>query len=125
MSEIPQPAADFVASRKNTAFEGRAELDQAWRCFRKALARLLREGRRSDAETLAKLAPIAAEAAEVLLRLAADAESAVSDSRRNRELLERDEARLRRTLQRGVRQGVPQAAGLLRQLDGGRPDDAA
>ncbi|MGW2895850.1 hypothetical protein ACWDAO_14815 [Streptomyces sp. NPDC001212] len=126
MSE-PQTTS-FESSRKDTSFEGRAELDAAWRFFRRSLIALLREGRRPDApdpETLAKLTPIAAEATQVLRRLANEAQSAVSGSARNRELMEREEAKLRRLLGRAARKGSSGAARMLRTLDRKGPDDAA
>ncbi|MFF3891801.1 hypothetical protein ACFYY3_01075 [Streptomyces sp. NPDC001812] len=106
-------------------FEGRDELDKAWQAYRKALRGLLREGHRSDAETLAKVPVIAAEATETLLRLASDANAAAAGSERNRKARAEQEAALRRPLRKLVRQGSPAAARMLRQLDGGGSDDAA
>ncbi|MFC5670823.1 hypothetical protein [Streptomyces incanus] len=111
--------------RRPAPFEGRDELDRAWAQYRKALRGLLREGHRSDAETLARVPVIAAEATEVLLRLASDANAAAAGSERNRKARARQEAALRRPLRKLVRQGSPAAARMLRQLDGGGSDGAA
>lgn len=123
MSDAVEPAR-LKSSRKDNTFEGRTELDAAWRVFRKSLIDLLKEGHRSDPETLAKLAPIAAEASETLRRLAGDAQAAVSGSQRNRDLLERENAKLRRTLSRAARQGSKGAMRMLQRLDEGGPDAA-
>ncbi|WP_143589859.1 hypothetical protein [Streptomyces africanus] len=88
------------------AFEGRQELDEAWRVFRKALIGLATEGHRSDTETLAKVGPIAAEAARVLRVLAGQARLAEGESSRNRRLLQREEERLERLRRKAARRGL-------------------
>ncbi|MYX15439.1 hypothetical protein GTY67_18950 [Streptomyces sp. SID8374] len=118
MSEQPQ-------GRKGQPIEGRAELDAAWSRFRRAMIRLAREGHRSDPGTLAKLKPIVAEATAALDRLTSEAHAAENASVRNRRLLEAEEQRLGKLLRKSARQGSPGAVRMLRQMDEGRPDDAA
>lgn len=105
--------------------EGRAELDAAWARFRRGTARLAREGRRSDPETLAKLGPIVAEATRVLDRLADEAQAAEDSSARNRRLLAEVEQKATRVLRKLARQGDPRAVRMLRGMSRGRPDEAA
>jgi septal ring factor EnvC (AmiA/AmiB activator) len=76
-------------------YPGRNSLDAASNRFRRALARLAREGR-TDPETAAKLPPILAEAVETLDRLAAAASKAEGESARNRKAIAAQEARLAR-----------------------------
>ncbi|SFD61783.1 hypothetical protein [Streptomyces aidingensis] len=102
--------------RRSRGYPGRDRLDAASMRFRRAVARLHREGQRSDPQTAAKLGPIVAEAEAVLLRLAERAEKAENESARNRRLLAEEEARLDRLLRRAARRGLPVDG------TGGRPE---
>jgi hypothetical protein len=121
--EQQQVAANVVplASPRQRArsFEGREDLDEAWRLFRKSLIGLATEGHRSDPETLGKVGPIALEAARVLRDLADRARAAEGESSRNRRLLQREEERLERLRRKAARRGM-----LIGPVVRG-PDDAA
>jgi hypothetical protein len=78
-------------------YPGRPELDAANARFRKALARLWREGtRHNDPDIRAAVAPITAEAVAVLDRLTDAAVAAEGNSARHRAALAREEAKLAR-----------------------------
>lgn len=122
---VPGQQADSnvvpLASPRQRArsFEGRGELDEAWRVFRKALVGLSTEGHRSDPETLARVGPIALEAARVLRELAGQARAAEGQSTRNRRLLQREQDKFERMRRKAARLGLrvpPPVRG---------PDDAA
>lgn len=117
--------SESAQGSKGQPIEGRAELDAAWSRFRRGMIRLAREGHRSDPGTLAKLTPIVAEATAALNRLTGEAHAAENASVRNRRLLEAEEQRLGKLLRKSARQGSPGAVRMLRQMDQGRPDDAA
>ncbi|MFH8471976.1 hypothetical protein [Streptomyces sp. NPDC018000] len=87
------PAQPFV--RRTRGYPGREELDAVNMRFRRALARLAREGTK-DPATAAKLAPIIAEAVRTLERLTAKATEAEGNSARNRAAMEREQANLER-----------------------------
>jgi hypothetical protein len=72
--------------------------------FRRAIARLAREGR-TDPDTAAKLPPIVAEAVQTLDRLAAAASEAEGQSARNRAAMEREQAKLDRLQRQMARRG--------------------
>jgi hypothetical protein len=78
-------------------YPGRPELDRANARFRRALARLWREGtRHDDPDTRAAVGPIAAEAVAVLDRLTAAATAAEGNSARQRAALAREADKLAR-----------------------------
>lgn len=107
MSETPTPP--HAGTEKG--YPGRPELDRANARFRRALARLWREGtRHDDADTRAAVGPIVAEAVAVLDRLTAAAVTAEGNSVRHRAALAREQAklaRLGRKLGRPLVQGPP------------------
>lgn len=78
-------------------YPGRPDLDAANARFRRAVARLWREGtRHNDPDTRAAVGPIVAEAVQVLDRLAAAATTAEGNSARHRKALAAEEAKLAR-----------------------------
>lgn len=85
---------------KPKGYPGRPELDAANARFRRALARLYREGARHDASLLPSLTAIVGEATEHLLRLAGDAEAAENSSTRRRKALADGSAALERKMRR-------------------------
>ncbi|MEU3413745.1 hypothetical protein ABZ760_21160 [Streptomyces sp. NPDC006658] len=110
------------------AYPGRDQLDAANMRFRRALARLHREGVRHDPDLLPELERIVREAAETLGRLAADAEAAENTSQRHQAALKAQEDKIRAKLRPAARCGDPRAMQLLRRLDeraarSGRPAD--
>ena len=103
---------------RKTPYPGRGELDAANRRFRKAVARLHREGLRTNKNLVAQVEAIVEEATEQLTRLAQQAERATL------------EEPVRRTLRKAVRAGSARAAATLAHLDEqaarhGRPADDA
>jgi hypothetical protein len=92
MTTPPQP--------KPKGYPGRPELDAANARFRRALARLHREGSRHDPSLLPQFTEIVGEATEHLLRLAGDAEAAEANSARHRKALAEGGAKLARQMKR-------------------------
>lgn len=93
MPETPIPPHAGTAK----GYPGRPELDRANARFRRALARLWREGtRHDDPGTRAAVGPIVAEAVATLDRLTAAAATAEGNSARHRAALAREEAKLAR-----------------------------
>ncbi|MEU3730293.1 hypothetical protein AB0E81_12900 [Streptomyces sp. NPDC033538] len=88
-----------------SGYPGRDRLDDANRRFRRALARLAREGRRHDPDLLAEVERIAAEAAGTLDRLATVAVKAEGNSGRHRAALEREQQNLDRITRKLARRG--------------------
>jgi hypothetical protein len=109
MPDSPTAPPAHVGTPKG--YPGRPELDAANARFRKALARLWREGtRHDDADTRAAVAPITAEAVAVLDRLTDAATAAENNSARHRAALaqEKDKlARLERKLGHRIGGGPP------------------
>lgn len=102
---------------KPAVYPGRDELNLAQAHFRRSCARLFREAHRHDVDLLPQLAAIVTEATGHLNRLASAAIAAESNSSHNRELLAKQEEKLRRSLRLGARKGDPRALRLLAQLD--------
>ena len=98
-------------------YPGRPELDAANMRFRRALARLHKEGARHDPKLLADLEAIVGEAVEHLLRLAHDAEAAEDNSQRHVKAVEVAEDGLRRSLAKAGHRGRPGSVALLATLD--------
>lgn len=93
---MPTPPAEPF-TRRAAGYPGRDRLDAANMRFRRAVARLHREGvRHQDAETAAKVGPIVARAEAVLRELAAEAEQAADNSARHLAALAKEEAKLAR-----------------------------
>lgn len=115
---------------RGRSYPGRPELDAANMRFRRALARLHKEGVRHDPTLLPRLASIVGEATEHLLRLAGDAEAAENTSERHRKALAAEQAKARRLLGKAARTN-PRAARLLARIEaidtdrGSQGDDAA
>ncbi|MEV6752378.1 hypothetical protein [Streptomyces sp. NPDC051214] len=110
-------------------YPGRPALDEANMRFRRALARLYREGTRHDPELLPQLEAVVSEATKRLNTLAAKAEKAEDGSARKRAAVKAQEDTFRATLRKGIRRGDARAAEILAQLDAraaghGRPADA-
>ncbi|MCP3769503.1 hypothetical protein [Streptomyces sp. MAR25Y5] len=97
-----------------SGYPGRDRLDNANRGFRRALARLAREGRRHDPELLPEVERIATEAADHLERLAKDATEAEGNSARHRAALAREQESLTRTLRKLSRSNPTLAARIAR-----------
>ncbi|MFF3897922.1 hypothetical protein ACFYY3_33175 [Streptomyces sp. NPDC001812] len=97
-----------------SGYPGRDRLDAANRGFRRALARLAREGRRHDPELLPEVERIATEAAGHLERLAEDATEAEGKSTRHRAALAREQENLTRTLRKLSRSNPTLAARIAR-----------
>ncbi|MBT2397231.1 hypothetical protein [Streptomyces sp. ISL-100] len=91
------PAEPFI--RRHRGYPGREQLDAVNMRFRRAVARLAREGAK-DPATAAKLAPIIAEAVEALERLTAQASQAEGSSAGHRGAMEREQAKLDRLARR-------------------------
>ncbi|MEU3750581.1 MULTISPECIES: hypothetical protein [Streptomyces] len=91
MSTAPTPT---TITPPASGYPGRDRLDGANQHFRRALARLAREGRRHDPTLLAAVERIAMEAAEALERFALAATEAEGNSARHRAALDREQARL-------------------------------
>lgn len=93
MPDTPPPPHAGTAK----GYPGRPELDRANARFRRALARLWREGtRHDDPGTRAAVGPIVAEAVAVLDRLTVAAETAAGNSARHRAALAREADKLAR-----------------------------
>ncbi|NED35572.1 hypothetical protein [Streptomyces sp. SID8499] len=86
-------------------YPGRDRLDEANRHFRRALARLAREGRRHDPTLLAEVERIATEAAGTLDRLTTAAFKAEGNSARHRTALTREQQNLDRLTRKLARRG--------------------
>lgn len=117
-------------SRTVPNYPGRPALDEANMRFRRALARLYREGTRHDPSLIPQLEAVVSEATKRLTTLAVKAEKAEDGSARHRATLKAQEDKLRATLRKSIRQGNPGAAELLARLDAraaeqSRPADAA
>jgi hypothetical protein len=95
--------------RRSSGYPGRDQLDAASMQFRRAVARLYREGERGDPETAAKLKPIIERAVWSLEALAGEAERAEQDSARNRKRTEDAADALERQMKRA---GMPVPARL-------------
>ncbi|MFI1422746.1 hypothetical protein ACH4VX_33210 [Streptomyces sp. NPDC020731] len=108
------PSTPTAPGEQPSGYPGRDQLDDANRRFRRALARLAREGRRHDSELLAEVARIAAEAADILDRLAKDATEVEGKSARHRAALAREQQALTRTLRKLSRSNPALAARLAR-----------
>ncbi|WP_017239522.1 hypothetical protein [Streptomyces sp. SS] len=93
MSTAPTPT---TITPPASGYPGRDQLDGANQRFRRALARLAREGRRHDATLLAAVERIATDAADALDRFAVAATEAEGNSARHRAALDREQARLDR-----------------------------
>ena len=98
-------------------YPGRPALDEANMRFRRALARLYREGARHDPTLIPQLEAVVREATKRLTTLAAKAEQAEGTSARHRAALKKEEDKTRATLRRAVRQGSTRAAAILARLD--------
>lgn len=96
------PAQPFT--RRSRGYAGRDQLDAANMRFRKAVARLAREGDK-DPDTAAKLPPIIAEAVQTLDRLATAAIEAEGNSARHRAAMAREQAKLDRLTRKLTRRG--------------------
>ncbi|MFG2671165.1 hypothetical protein [Streptomyces sp. NPDC048445] len=96
------PAQPFT--RRTRGYPGRDQLDAANMRFRKAVARLAREGAR-DPATAVKLPPIIAEAVQTLDRLTAEAADAEGNSERHRVALAAEAEKLARLQRRLGRRG--------------------
>ncbi|MFE0727064.1 hypothetical protein ACFW2X_02215 [Streptomyces antibioticus] len=90
---------------QSSGYPGRDRLDDANRQFRRALARLAREGRRHDPDLLAEVERIAAEAADTLDRLTQAATTAEGNSARHRAALAREQQNLDRLTRKLARRG--------------------
>jgi hypothetical protein len=98
-------------------YPGRDQLDAANMRFRRAVARLYREAGRHDPKLMPEVERIVREAAEVLGRLAADAEAAENSSTRHQAALKAQEDKLRARLRPAARRGDPRAVDILARLD--------
>ncbi|MEU1117810.1 MULTISPECIES: hypothetical protein [unclassified Streptomyces] len=98
-------------------YPGRPALDEANMRFRRALARLYREGARHDPSLIPQLEAVVSEATKRLTTLAVKAEKAEDGSVRHRAALKAQEDKLRATLRKGVRRGDARAAEILARLD--------
>ncbi|MFE4692928.1 hypothetical protein ACFRH6_23110 [Streptomyces sp. NPDC056749] len=91
-----------------SGYPGRDQLDGANQRFRRALARLAREGRRHDPTLLATVERIATDAAGALDRLAVAAAEAEGNSARHRAAIDREQQKLDRLARKlAHRGGVP------------------
>ncbi|MFE4409078.1 hypothetical protein [Streptomyces sp. NPDC056821] len=88
-----------------SGYPGRDRLDDANRQFRRALARLAKEGRRHDHALLGEVERIAAEAAGTLDRLTRAAIEAEGNSARHRAALAREQQTLDRLARKLARRG--------------------
>ncbi|MFC9050058.1 hypothetical protein [Streptomyces anthocyanicus] len=86
-------------------YPGRDRLDDTNRHFRRALARLAREGRRHDPDLLAEVERIATDAAGILDRLTQAATTAEGNSSRHRTALGREQQNLDRLARKLARRG--------------------
>ncbi|WP_327662447.1 MULTISPECIES: hypothetical protein [unclassified Streptomyces] len=100
------------------AYPGRDQLDTANQRFRRAVARLFREAVRHDDKLLPEVERIVREAAEVLGRLAVEAENAEELSQRHQAATKREEDKMRAALKKLSRNGEnARAAALLEQVE--------
>lgn len=113
---MPSSTATTPDEQQPSGYPGRDRLDAANRQFRRALARLAREGRRHDPELLPVVERIATEAAGTLDRLAKDATEAEGKSARHRAALAREQKNLTRTLRQLSRSNPALAARLARGI---------
>lgn len=123
MADTPNPTPAVQPVKRRGGYPGRAELNAAGDQFRRAVARLHREGVRHDPKLIPRMTAIVSEATETLTRLAAEAAKAEGNSVRHQRELKATEDKLRATLRKGVRQGSPHAARVLAQLDARRPEN--
>lgn len=93
-------------------YPGRTELDTANRRFRKSIARLHREGLRTNKTLIPVVAAIVEDATTTLDRLAGQAETTTYT-----------EPARRKALQAVRRTGSPRAAEILARLNGGPPEE--
>ena len=100
--------------QQRSGYPGRDRLDESNRQFRRALARLAREGRRHDPALLTEVERITAEAAAVLDRLTTAATEAEGKSARHRAALAREQENLTRTLRKLSRSNPALAARIAR-----------
>ena len=108
---------------KRPAYPGRDQLDAANMLFRRNLARAHREAARHDPSLLPDVERIAVEAANVLGRLAEDAQAVYDSSKRVQAGLKAAEDKTRAVLKKAARRGSTQAAAILTRLDERSADD--
>ncbi|MGC5007447.1 hypothetical protein [Streptomyces sp. DT203] len=98
------PASPEPFTRRTRGYPGRDQLDAANMRFRKAVARLAREGTK-DPATATKLPLIVAEAVQMLDRLTAAAIEAEGNSERHRAALAAEAEKLAQLQRRLARRG--------------------